>query len=70
MQVRPYACLRVANLYVVTFFLKKKKDTGVIYFACLWLGLVLNGWSSYRQAVLIGLKDVSNKYPEPGAQVF
>ena len=36
----------------------------------IWLGLVLNGGSSYRQAVFTGLRNVSNKHPEPGAKVF
>ena len=30
----------------------------------------LNGGSSYRQAIFTGLKNVSNRYPEPGAKVF
>ena len=35
-----------------------------------WQVVVLDGESSYRQAVLTGLENVSNRYPEPGAKVF
>ena len=46
------------------------KDTGAKILAYIWLRLVLDGESSYRQAVLIGLETVPNRYPEPGAKVF
>jgi hypothetical protein len=44
------------------------KDTDYYENTEMWQVVALDGESSYRQAVLTGLKNVPSRYPEPGAK--
>ena len=46
------------------------KDTQDTRISAMVLGQDLKGGASYGQTVFIGLKNVSNRYPEPGTKVF